>query len=229
LRSESKNIYYDSPNEILWWNSLPFKWMGITKFMSERDLTFAEQKIVSHAHPRRKLEFATGRWCARKVLRLIGSEPSDILISQTGAPSVPSGLLLSISHCQGLICAAASTDKSFIGIGTDVHHTMDIIEDEAWARICHRMDLIDGCFPESNLSRILIFSAKEAAWKCLQHFYPKPVNLADIAICIESNKLSINAFYDINNSNSPFPLLCLEGQYFIWKDSIGSAVYLRKD
>ena len=113
-------------------------------------------------------EFAAGRICARRALQELGIENFPLLICEDRRPSWPDGIAGSITHTNGY-CAAVVARKSHCGaIGLDAEVIGGVTPD-LYPYICtaeeHRrlstMDLAMG-----NKMAALIFSAKEAFYKC---------------------------------------------------------------
>lgn len=67
-----------------------------------------EEAIIARAVPRRRREFAAGRWCARAALAQLGEPPVPILRGPQNEPQWPAGIAGSITHCAGYRAAAAA-------------------------------------------------------------------------------------------------------------------------
>ena len=83
----------------------------------------AEEASVGQAVEKRRREFTTARACARAALSQLGLPPSAIPSGERGEPHWPSGVVGSITHCDGYrACAIAhSTDILSIGIDAELH------------------------------------------------------------------------------------------------------------
>src|SRR5262245_6997786 len=81
----------------------------------------AEEAVMRTAGPRRRAEFAAGRWCAREALARLGVPAAPILPGPAGEPRWPEGVTGSITHCAGYrACAVArTTDVAAIGIDAE--------------------------------------------------------------------------------------------------------------
>lgn len=132
----------------------------------------AEEAIVARAVPKRRREFATGRWCARQALARLGLPPSAILAGPAGQPLWPDGIVGSITHCAGYRAAAVawSGDVGALGIDAEPHAPLPdgvldtVASDDERA---HLRRLADHA-PDVHWDRLL-FSAKESAYKA---WYP---------------------------------------------------------
>jgi 4'-phosphopantetheinyl transferase EntD len=78
-----------------------------------------EEAAVLRAVPKRRREFATVRACARTALGRLGVEPVAILPGESGAPAWPSGIVGSMTHCDGYRAAAAARRADVASIGID--------------------------------------------------------------------------------------------------------------
>ena len=84
----------------------------------------AEAAIIGDAVASRRLEFTTARNCARQALVRLGVEPVSILRGPKGEPKWPTGVVGSITHCQGFRGAAVALESRVRAIGIDAEpHT----------------------------------------------------------------------------------------------------------
>ncbi|WP_423832395.1 hypothetical protein [Streptomyces manipurensis] len=68
---------------------------------------------------RRRAQFATARACARRALAGLGREPVALLPGPGGAPQWPSGVVGSITHCEGYRAAVAAPAGVVAALGID--------------------------------------------------------------------------------------------------------------
>ncbi|MGW1072445.1 4'-phosphopantetheinyl transferase family protein [Streptomyces sp. NPDC002537] len=78
-----------------------------------------EAAHVARAVPKRKGEFATVRVCARKALGRLGHGPVALLPNRRGAPGWPSGVVGSMTHCDGYRAAVVARAADAVSIGID--------------------------------------------------------------------------------------------------------------
>ncbi|GIM89180.1 4'-phosphopantetheinyl transferase family protein [Paractinoplanes toevensis] len=78
-----------------------------------------EEQVVAKAVPKRRREFATGRWCARQALHQLGVPPAPILPAERGAPGWPPGIAGSITHCDGYRAAVVTRLDAYASVGVD--------------------------------------------------------------------------------------------------------------
>lgn len=86
---------------------------------SEDSLWPAERAVLNRAVPKRRIEFATVRHCARAALAELGVPPAPILPGLRGAPGWPPGIVGSMTHCAGYRGAAVATQEAGASIGID--------------------------------------------------------------------------------------------------------------
>jgi 4'-phosphopantetheinyl transferase EntD len=128
-----------------------------------------EAPYVERAVEKRRAEFAKGRECARRALSRLGLEATMALhVGPSREPLWPERVVGSITHTQGHCAAAVGWAQGYLGIGIDVELELPL-PDELIARVCssierQRLDSL-GELPPGVAAR-LIFSAKEAVYKC---------------------------------------------------------------
>ncbi|MFD0523188.1 4'-phosphopantetheinyl transferase family protein [Paractinoplanes durhamensis] len=127
----------------------------------------SEQQVIAEAVPKRRREFATGRWCARRALHRLGVPLAAILPGDGGAPTWPSGIAGAITHCAGYRAAAVTHLSAYASIGLDAEP-----DEPLPAGV---LDAISLPEERDQLSRPgpawdrLLFSAKESIYKA---WYP---------------------------------------------------------
>lgn len=128
-----------------------------------------EESAIAGAVPKRRLEFAAGRTCARRAMATIGEPPAPIPQRADRAPQWPLGLVGSISHTNTWCAAAvARTSDGVLALGIDIE-PFEPINPELLRIIClpEERDFIAGRpAEERGLLAKTIFSAKECAYKC---------------------------------------------------------------
>ncbi len=118
--------------------------------------------------PRRRREFLAGRLAARRAFRAVGAECGEI--PRAGrAPVFPPGSRASISHSAGLAVAVVSGERRAGPVGCDLELrplpaaaarlVLDPTE-TAWTHAAGEA--------EAAARLLVLFSAKEAAWKAWQ-------------------------------------------------------------
>lgn len=128
---------------------------------------------LGNAAFKRKAEFLAGRHCARQAIRKLAPRQPlpDIPINAAGLPSWPDGIVGSITHAGGFVSAAVALRKDAISIGIDCESLMTReIALEIAALVATPSELAAAKAQtrlEDNGALTLLFSAKEAVFKCL--------------------------------------------------------------
>jgi 4'-phosphopantetheinyl transferase EntD len=122
-----------------------------------------EADSIARAVPKRQDEFRAGRTAARLAMQAVGAAAVALPARADRSPEWPKGIAGSISHCEDLCMACASTEARAIGL--DVEPASDLAED-LWDTIllpAERDAVLASTAPGQTAK--LIFSAKEAAYK----------------------------------------------------------------
>ena len=127
-----------------------------------------EERIIAHAVPARRGEYAAVRSCARACLARLGYPRVPILPGLGGAPSWPDGIRGSMTHCPGYAAAAVGSCTRIGAIGIDAEPDAPLPDGvlDLVATPTER-DRLAATQPEPdgpNWDRLL-FSAKEAVYK----------------------------------------------------------------
>jgi 4'-phosphopantetheinyl transferase EntD len=120
-----------------------------------------ESPAVAAAVPKRRAEFAAGRWCAHEAMRVLGVAPAPLLAGPDRAPCWPAGVVGSISHTDGVACALVGA--GVVAIGIDVERTTRRVDSGVWRHVL-------GADERARLAREdrdprVVFSAKETFFK----------------------------------------------------------------
>lgn len=159
------------------------------KALGDREYAIFESERVSirNAIPRRRIEYSTGRECARRAMVAIGHRPTPIPCGEDRAPIWPTDLVGSITHGGGVCAAAVASSKTFRSIGIDVEAVgsvpvelkHDIITEEEWQGFADEPSGIDGL--------TLCFCIKEAAYKAFYPIRRKMLDFLEMKIEIASS------------------------------------------
>ncbi|AVH55306.1 MULTISPECIES: 4'-phosphopantetheinyl transferase family protein [Streptomyces] len=127
-----------------------------------------EQALLTRAVEKRRREFTTVRFCARRAMEKLGVPPGPILPGERGAPLWPAGLIGSMTHCEGYSAAALAraTDLVSLGIDAEPHLALPegVLEAVALPTEVSRLDRLGAEIPSVHWDRLL-FSAKESVYK----------------------------------------------------------------
>jgi len=141
---------------------------------------------IASSVPRRQREFRAGRACAGVALAELGHVlGAPIAIGPDGAPQWPDGYVGSISHDSGLAAAVVAPAHRQAALGIDLAQTLT--PDQA-------ADVLGLVAPESEVARLvalrvdplvaltLLFSAREALFKCLAPRLRRYFDFLDVAL-----------------------------------------------
>jgi len=142
-------------------------WCQSFTHRTDIDLFPQERAVVAGAVARRRAEFTTVRACARDALAAMGRPPVPLLPGELGAPIWPSGVIGSMTHCEGY-CAAAvacSDDVAALGIDAEPHGplpegVLELISSGEERAALEKLPVSEGI----AWDRVL-FSAKESVYK----------------------------------------------------------------
>lgn len=125
-----------------------------------------EAGILARAVASRVRDYASGRWCGRRALELLGAAPVAIPTGRFREPVWPKGFEGSISHAGGRYCAVARPDGGGIGIDLESLDRREL--PEIRDLILHPRERADAEGLEGEARRLhtaIIFSLKEAFFK----------------------------------------------------------------
>ena len=196
------------------------------------DLPADEALSVAHAVPRRRLEFATGRDCARRAMAALGHAKALYTYGdKTVCRSGRTDLVGSITHTDAWAAAAvARRDQGFVAIGIDLEPA-DALPPDLWASVCTpeeqaKLTVIRGMTP--GLAARLVFCMKEAAFKCQYPLSGAMLEFADLAIDVDAEAGTFAATYQ--KAVPPFDVHDrLVGRFAISAGHIASAVVVTSE
>lgn len=127
-----------------------------------------EGYLVATALPKRRKEFNATRVLARAVLAEFGVEEFKVLKGSRGEPIWPSGMVGSITHCEGYRAVAASSKLLLKSIGIDAephtHISDKVLRSIAVEREIEHISTLKVAKENIHWAKLL-FSAKEAVYK----------------------------------------------------------------
>jgi len=150
-----------------------------------------EELSVQRAVPKRRDEFATGRWCARQALAQLGVAPAPVPVGRWRNPIWPDQLTGSISHTGNLCAAVAARRTTWTAIGIDLLDRASAAQLPADAAGLlanpHETDAPAPGLPAWLPPLVLLFSVKEAAIKALSPTLQRFVDFPEIRLRFESH------------------------------------------
>ncbi|MQY14103.1 4'-phosphopantetheinyl transferase Svp [Streptomyces sp. RB5] len=128
----------------------------------------AEAALVAHAVTKRRLEFASVRWCARQAMARLGLAPGPVLPGHRGVPQWAPGVVGSMTHCAGYRAAALAYGDDLAALGIDAEPNAPLpdglLESIALPQELRWVRALTRTRPEVCWDRLL-FSIKEAVYK----------------------------------------------------------------
>ena len=130
----------------------------------------AEREKILCAVQSRQAEYATVRGCAREAMGQLGIPATALVPGEAGAPVWPTGVVGSMTHCEGFRAAAVALDRDLVTLGIDAEPEGELpagvlsnIASDSERNRLRRLAGVTG-----SADRIL-FSAKESIYKA---WYP---------------------------------------------------------
>ncbi len=147
--------------------SLPISACVATPEMRDAPPAPGEAARVARARPERRAEFAAGRAAARAALQRLGLHGVAIASQGDRSPLWPQGYVGSISHCEGFCAAVATHARHAQGLGFDAEPAQ-VLPEKVRSLVCSDDDLraAPPGLQSHPLWPTVVFSAKEAAYKC---------------------------------------------------------------
>ncbi|WP_433550585.1 4'-phosphopantetheinyl transferase family protein [Micromonospora zamorensis] len=138
-------------------------------FADEHCALFPEEEaVIARAVEKRRREFVTGRWCARRALAALGVPQGPLVPGKQGEPCWPAGIVGAVTHCVGYRAAVVARAAEMVTCGIDAEPNeavpegvLDVIslpQERAWVAELGRSH------PSVSWDRLL-FSAKESVYK----------------------------------------------------------------
>ena len=153
-------------------------------------LTSGEFTLISSAVTKRRHEFSTGRWLARRAMHEIGFVDCELLSGASRQPAWPKGIVGSITHTDGHAVSAVALSSTCRGLGIDMER-IGRVNDEILPKLLTENEI-------SNLGSLdptLIFSAKEACYKVLYPMIGEYVGFRAVEVLVDENEFTFTARY----------------------------------
>lgn len=159
-------------------------------------LLAGEASHLVRAFPKRIQEFAAGRLCARRALTELGFSDFPLSVTTDRRSQWPHPIIGSITHTHGFTGAVVAERRQFRAIGVD-GEAVGSVSPELWPHICTPAEAawLDA-LSETDRSKFsaLIFSAKEAFYKCQYGITGQWLEFHDVALAFHSSDLQAGSF-----------------------------------
>jgi len=146
-----------------------------------------ELQHVARAVEKRREEFGTARVCARRALAQLGLAPCSLVPNWDGSPRWPPGIKGSISHTKDCCAVVVTSAPDVIGLGIDIEEDTPLLA-ELVPMICtpeeQRWTSAFGRDARGYLTK-LIFSAKEAFYKCQYEITRTLIDFQEVQLSID--------------------------------------------
>lgn len=201
---------------LLWLFDAPVVPRHAAPRLDDQGLYPEELAYVAQAVPKRRAEFATVRRCAREALAELCIPPIPFVPQELGAPRWPDGVIGTMSHGVD-VCAAVvgrTLDVRSIGLDIEGSSPFDATLETSVCTLGERR----ACarFGVDHLAMVkLLFSAKEAFYKCQFPLTGKILDFLDVEIELDVEEAS---FRVVGVAHSEVPEA-------IWKPMVGRFAY----
>ena len=145
-----------------------------------------EVGAIERAVDRRRFEFSTGRWLARQGMRELGLPESAVPCGPAREPLWPRGIVASISHSASSCALAIASREHYRGVGLDLELSSPP-KDELARLIVSPAE--PPAYRRGDMLR-LVFSAKEAIFKCLYPICGTFIDFHHIEVVFDHHNLS---------------------------------------
>jgi 4'-phosphopantetheinyl transferase EntD len=147
-------------------------------------LLAAEAKYLGRAVPKRAREFAAGRLCARRALAEFGIVDFAIEVADDRQPIWPDAVVGSITHTAGFCAAVVAERRLVAALGLD-SEAVGEVKGDIWPSICvpHELAWVRALPAlQQPAAMTLIFSAKEAFYKCQYSLVRERLDFQDVRV-----------------------------------------------
>jgi 4'-phosphopantetheinyl transferase EntD len=192
----------------------------------------AEAQFLGRAVPSRVQEFAAGRLCARRLLAEFGIMEFPLIVSDDRQPIWPATLVGSITHTRGFCAAVVAPRDHIAGIGIDCE-VAGGVKEEFWPHLFTATEtpwLRSLPNSQQAIAATLIFSAKEAFYKCQYPLVGERLGFGDAAVEVLDWGAALGEFVIHTRSNLAIvrhAMLPLRGRYLFHEEFISTGMAVR--
>lgn len=155
-----------------------------------------ERKLLGRVAPKRAREFAGGRLCARRAAAQFGIVDVPIGVRDDRRPLWPRLLTGSITHTDGFSASAVGQRWQFRAIGIDAER-IGCVSSDLWSHVFlpAETDWLKSLpVSEQAKAATLMFSAKEAFYKCQYEVTEQWLEFKDVAVDFFNGNLGRGGF-----------------------------------
>jgi 4'-phosphopantetheinyl transferase EntD len=156
------------------------------------DLTSEEREFLAGAVPGRVNEFGAGRACARAGLASLGWDGVSIPADPDRAPIWPHGAIGSITHVDDYCLAVVARLDRIASLGVDAER-VGRVTPNLWPMVMNdlEIDWLARCEQNADLMATVVFSAKEAFYKCQYPMTREWLGFKDVSVKVEGDVFEI--------------------------------------
>jgi 4'-phosphopantetheinyl transferase EntD len=197
--------------------------------LADDELLPEERAHIRGAVASRRAEFATARLCARRGLAAMGIAPVPLVPAQDRAPTWPDGVVGSITHTHGYCAVVLGRSPPLRSIGLDVEGLRELEEGVVDLILTERERAWLGSQGDarsrSSLEQaLLVFSAKEAFYKCQYPLTHRYLDFHDVELDVppRDGRFSVT----VRKPDWPAVVARLEGRFAFGADRVFCGVEL---
>ncbi len=191
----------------------------------------AEAALTTGFVRKRLGEFSGGRLCARYALRAVGVA-APVLMATDRSPQWPPSVVGSISHTSDYCCAVVAPASTFAAIGVDAEIVGRVSADlDSLVFTSAERALLAGLTArERSRASTVIFSAKEAFYKCQYPLTQRWLDFQDVSVHIVTTDMATGRFTVARAAgHEPLPMtipLPLTGHFAIAEELVVTGLTL---
>lgn len=192
-------------------------------------LLAGEAAYLGRAVPQRVQEFAAGRLCARRALAEFGIVDFPIRVAEDRQPIWPDAFVGSITHTEGYGAAVVAERRRMHALGLD-SELVGRVKAPLWASICTPSEIawLRSLSPsEQAVAATLIFSAKEAFYKCQYPLTRERLNFLDAVVQPVTEPASMGTFSIRSTRPIAFEnhvIMPLQGRYLLREEEVTAGI-----
>ncbi|MEJ2362984.1 MAG: 4'-phosphopantetheinyl transferase superfamily protein [Gammaproteobacteria bacterium] len=186
----------------------------------------SELELVQDVSDKRMLEFSTGRDCAHQALHKMGYETCPILKGEQREPIWPEGVVGSISHCRDLAGAVMADKARIRSVGFDIENLKQLNPDIS-RHVCTPEEKIwikQLPVEQQNLGLLLIFSLKEAVFKCVYQATGQSLGFKQCRVVMDDQFDQANVTLAVTGNTALSSEVCV--QHYLSNSHVYTCAYL---
>jgi 4'-phosphopantetheinyl transferase EntD len=163
------------------------------QLLGPETLRAEEARYVARAVPKRVGEFAAGRACARRALAELAIADFPLRVGAGREPLWPEGIVGSITHTTGFCGVVVAQKTVALSLGIDAE-LASAVHRRLWRQIATQEEArhLESLPSErAGIIASVLFSAKEAFFKCQFPLTREWLNFADVSVRIGRRRFQI--------------------------------------